>query len=90
MTEPAKRDFLTAAVKVLRATGRPMTSEEIARAALDRGLLATSGKTPERTMSARLYVAARYDVDCPVERVFEAGAGRARRGSVRWRLKGQS
>jgi hypothetical protein len=38
-------------------------------------------------MTAQLYLAARDDPNCPVERIFEPGVARARRVSVPWRLR---
>jgi hypothetical protein len=73
--------FLEAAEEVLRETGRPMTAREITDVAAKRGLIKTRGKTPEATMSARLYAAPR---DASVKRVFRPGPTRASRGSVRW------
>jgi hypothetical protein len=80
------QELITTA-RVLQASGRPMTEGEIAAEALRRGLLVTKGKTPERSMAAALYLAQRDDPDCPVKRVFEPGTNRARRGSVKWRVK---
>jgi len=46
--------FLEAAEKVLKDTGLPMRPDEIARVAMARGLVTTTGKTPGATMSAQL------------------------------------
>ena len=73
--------FLEAAEAVLRAAKRPLTTHEITDIALRRGLLRTSGKTPEATMSAALYGA---PTDTPIRREFAPGKQRALRGSVRW------
>lgn len=51
--------FKEAAREVLRAAAMPLHAHEIARRALDRGLLTTTGKTPLATMEATLCVAAR-------------------------------
>lgn len=80
-------DYLSAAVQVLRAAGRPLTTREVTEEALGAGLLDRWGKTPEQTMGARLYVALRDEPDCPVRRLCEPGPARARRGSVRWALR---
>lgn len=48
--------FLDAAYQLLKDADRPMSPEEITRQALDRSLIITSGLTPERTMSAMLYM----------------------------------
>jgi HB1, ASXL, restriction endonuclease HTH domain len=77
--------FLEAAEKVLRAEGRPLTSREITELALRRRHLKTSGKTPDATMSARLYSA---PPDTPIRRTFRRGLQRAQRDSVRWEYIG--
>ena len=79
-----RRDYLSAAVCVLRDQGRPLTTGEITRLALEHGLIAPRGKTPEATMRARLYGAVRDDPSCPIQRTFQPGAVRAVRDSVRW------
>ena len=47
--------FLEVAEAVLRSAKRPLTAREITDIGLQRGLLRTSGKTPEATMSAALW-----------------------------------
>jgi hypothetical protein len=47
-------NFIDAAITLLREHGRPMHVEELCREAVDRGLLARPGKTPLRSMKARL------------------------------------
>lgn len=51
-----KASFKDAAYEVLRAERRPLSAQEITSAALRRGLLRTAGKTPDATLSARLYM----------------------------------
>jgi hypothetical protein len=82
-------NYLEAAIAVLGEEGRPLTTRELTDLAIARGLIAPTGRTPEATMSARLYLAMRRH-DPPVERVFRQGPTRAARGSVRWRLRGQA
>jgi HB1, ASXL, restriction endonuclease HTH domain len=48
--------FLDAAYQVLENADFPMSAEEIARLALDQGLLMSRGATPAATMSASLYM----------------------------------
>lgn len=48
--------FLAAAYEVLQGTGRPMTAAEIVHAARAGGLIETAGKTPVKTLNARLSV----------------------------------
>jgi hypothetical protein len=73
--------FLEAAERVLRTAKRPLSAREITEIALKRGLLTSSGKTPEATMSACLYGA---PADGPFRREYQPGRDRAIRGSVRW------
>lgn len=82
--------FLQAAVQVLRAAGRPLTVAEITDEALRRQLIVPQGKTPRSSRSARLYTIARNNPKSPGERLFEPGAGRARRDSVRWIVRDQA
>src|SRR5918912_657501 len=51
--------YVEAAVEVLRDARRPLTTREMTDEALRRGLIPTAGKTPQNSMSARLYVAVR-------------------------------
>lgn len=73
--------FLQAAEQVLRTAKRPLTAREITEVALRKGLLETSGKTPEASMSAVLYKA---PADAPIRREYRKGPRRAVRDSVRW------
>jgi hypothetical protein len=73
--------FLEAAEEVLRSAKRPLSAREITDIALAAGLITTHGKTPEATMTARLYTA---PSDVPIRREFAPGRQRAVRGSVRW------
>ena len=80
--------YLEAAFAVLKASRRPMTTEEITEAAIHNRFIQPRGRTPGKTMSAALY---RYlcDADHPaLQRDFQPGAMRAMRGSVRWRYVG--
>ena len=73
--------FLDAAEEVLRTAKRPLSAREITEIALSQGLIESRGKTPEATMTARLYTAS---VDRPIRREYEPGRQRVVRGSVRW------
>ena len=65
-------DFLSAAQAVLERDGRPLHYKDIARHALNDGLITPTGMTPEATMGSRLYVDTKKD-----ESRFErAGKGR--------------
>jgi hypothetical protein len=55
MTKPALT-FLSAAQVVLQDAGRPMTAAEIVSEARHKGLLESHGKTPIKTLNARLSV----------------------------------
>jgi predicted NUDIX family phosphoesterase len=48
--------FLRSAYEVLKAEARPLTAQQITEAAVNRGLLRTSGQTPSQTMKAKLSV----------------------------------
>lgn len=84
---PPAETYLSAALRVLKDAGRPLTAREIVDAARTAGLLPGRGKTPEQTMLARLYVTVRDDPNSPVVRLYEPGPNRARRNSVRWTLR---
>lgn len=49
-------NFLDAAYQVLKGANKPLHYAEIARRALEQGLIAPQGQTPEATMGSRLYV----------------------------------
>ena len=76
--------FLIAAISILKETGREMTATEIARVAIERGLVESSGKTPDATLTAQLYVRLRDHPQGPLRKIAEPGPLRARRDSVRW------
>jgi len=75
------KTFLQAADEILRSAEGPLTAREITERALAQGLLTTHGRTPDQTMLSKLYKAAQSG---KVQRVYEAGLTRARRGTVRW------
>lgn len=52
---------------------------------MERGLIATIGKTPWKTMDAALYASNRGGG--PVVKLAQPGPTRAARGSVRWTLR---
>jgi hypothetical protein len=74
-----------AAIAVLKTAKRPLTAQEITDQAVEGGLITPSGKTPEATMSAVLYVRLRNDPD--LVKLEDRGDKRAKRGSVRWTLR---
>jgi len=73
-----------AALEVLRAAERPLTSREITEQAIMTGLINPRGKTPGQTMSATLY---RLQDRPDVIKLEEQGNNRAKRGTVRWTLR---
>ncbi len=79
--------ILEAALAVLRDADRPLTTREVAERVLARDLIATTGKTPDASISAALYVAVRRNRAPGLECLSEPGKGRAKRGSVRWRYR---
>lgn len=44
-----------AAIQILKAVGKPLHAKEIAKRIMEAGLWSSDGKTPESTVSARLY-----------------------------------
>ncbi|NCD33972.1 MAG: hypothetical protein EOL87_11230 [Spartobacteria bacterium] len=44
-----------AAIQILKAAGKPLHAKEIAERIMEAGLWSSDGKTPEATVSARLY-----------------------------------
>ena len=77
--------YYQAAIEILRAAKRPLTTQEITDQALKSGLITTKGKTPEATMSAELYARIRTDPD--LVKLEDRSKTRAKRGSVRWTLR---
>jgi hypothetical protein len=77
--------YLDAAVRILSAAKRPMTTREITERAVARGFIAPEGKTPEATMSAVLY--RRVKSEEGLVKIATPGASRAQRGTVRWMVQ---
>ena len=67
-------DFLTAAYQILESSGAPLHYKEITRRALAKGLIETSGMTPEATMGAQLYTDSKKE-DSRFEQVGRATFG---------------
>jgi HB1, ASXL, restriction endonuclease HTH domain len=80
--------FWQATQKILSNVNRPMTAREILQRAVNGGLIVSEGKTPLATLTATLYQECKRD--SRLERVFEPGPTRAKRGSVRWTLRRQA
>lgn len=79
--------FLGAAQEVLTRSEGPLTAREILDRAVRLRLLGHFGKTPLRTLCARLYVDVARNPDTPFRRLARAGRTRAERNSVRWALR---
>jgi hypothetical protein len=77
--------FYEAALQVLKSSSEPLTSQEITKRALERGLVVSHGKTPEATMAAGLY--RRLGTDPQLVKTEDRGPTRAKRGSVHWALR---
>jgi hypothetical protein len=78
--------FYEAALQILKSSHTPLTSKEITERALERGLIVSRGKRPVATMAARLYM--HLQTDPRLVKVEDRGPARAKRGSVRWALRG--
>jgi hypothetical protein len=77
--------YFEAALQVLRSAKQPLTTAEITTRALERGLIAPRGKTPEATMAAELY--RRLVIDPQLVKTPARGEKRAEAGTVRWALR---
>jgi HB1, ASXL, restriction endonuclease HTH domain len=76
--------YLEAAIKVLKSSRRPLSTNEIVERAIARGLTQPTGKTPAATMSAVLY--RHLGEGSQLRQIAEPGPRRAVRGTVRWTL----
>lgn len=76
--------YLSAAGAVLKSAKGPMTCLEVTEAALKRGLIKRTSKTPAASMSAALYSAVKKAPEGKIRRVAQRGPTRASRDSVRW------
>jgi CHASE2 domain-containing sensor protein len=81
-----KETYVSAAVKVLRAEGHPLTTKELFKGIVGSGLRYPTGLTPYRTLESALYVGVRKQFDFPIKQLATRGPNRAIRGSVRWAL----
>jgi len=77
--------YFEAALLVLRASHRPLSTNEILERIQRRNLVSITGQTPTATLSATLYRHLGKHPELHCERV--AGPNRAVRGTVRWSLK---
>jgi len=77
--------YYEAAIQILRSAKRPLTARQIFEQAVEKGLVTTSGKTPDATMRATLYKQAHNNPE--LVKLEEAAGKRAKRGSVYWTLR---
>lgn len=77
--------YFEAAVQILKSSRKPLTTQEITKLAIEQGLIAPRGKTPDNTMSAVLY--GRLGTDDQLVKTEERSGARAKRGTVRWTLR---
>jgi len=61
--------FKSAAKELLKRAGEPMTAKELTAQAIEQGMLAPEGKTPEATMAAQLYVDINKNPKTPFKKV---------------------
>lgn len=87
MLQGFQMTYLQAAIRVLRATRRPMTTRDITEAAVRNGYIRPHGKTPEATMSSALYRHVNGSA-AVIRRDHRPGPTRAVRDSVRWQSLG--
>lgn len=78
--------YVEAAMEVLARSREPLSVSELVGQCLQQGLIAPTGRTPNKTMAAALYahLAGPHPVLTKIER---RGPHRAERGSVRWTLR---
>jgi hypothetical protein len=77
--------FYEAALQVLESSHKPLTTQEITQGALERGLIVSRGKTPAKTMAARLYGC--LGTDPRLVKVEDRGLGHLKPRAVRWTLR---
>lgn len=61
--------FKAAAKELLKRAGEPMTAKELTSHAIEEGLIASGGKTPDATMAAQLYVDINKNPKTPFKKV---------------------
>jgi hypothetical protein len=77
--------YYEAALQVLKSAREPLSTRELTERAVKKGLINPRGKTPDRTMAAKLYQRVRFDSE--LVKLQTPGKGRAKFGSVRWALR---
>ncbi|MFC1585741.1 restriction endonuclease [Fibrobacterota bacterium] len=69
MTESKKKSFKDAAAQILKEVGEPLSYQEIAKRAIEKGILSTEGKTPEASMGAQIYMDIKKNKKSPFKKV---------------------
>jgi hypothetical protein len=77
--------YYEAALQILSSARHPLSTREITDRAIERGLVAPRGATPQATMAAELY--RRLGSDSRLVKIGTPDEGRAKPGSVRWALR---
>ena len=80
--------YYEAALQILRSVRRPLTTREITDLAIAQELITPTGKTPQATMSAELYL--RLPKNPELIKLEDPVNGRAKPGSVHWTLRSNS
>lgn len=80
--------YAQAALEVLRSSRQPLTTEEVTKRALEMELISPEqSKTPSKSMAAALYRT--FNSEGPIVKIDIPGQERAKRGSVRWTVRGR-
>ena len=64
-----KMSYKAAAIELLKRSGEPMTAKALAEQAIEEGLIAPEGKTPEATMGALMYLDIKRNPASPFKKV---------------------
>jgi len=86
-TERPKGSYLEAATTILKRAKEPLTVKEITERAIASTLLQSIGKTPERSMAARLYLDVLHNPASRFRRIAPAGPTRGVPNAVKWALR---
>jgi hypothetical protein len=77
--------YVEAALQILKASRKPLTTREITERALERGLIVPRGKTPHATMRAALYE--RLGSDTQLLKTESRTSTHPKQGTVYWTLR---
>lgn len=78
--------YYEAALEVLRLARQPLSTQEVTERAIAKGLISPAGARPQATMAATLY--RRASSSSELLKIEDPGESRAKRGSVRWAIRG--